>query len=249
MQNTKNFCLSFNFFNGFDSITDFEELSIEFQEKVVDFSNKINSQELITENTIIFERDREDFYKNLMSSINKLKDINAKLKDLIGLKIDLDKIEKDTLSVLCLKIQKIQDKINEKALKETLSQDDCDKFRIFYLHLEMFSKYVCPFVIDVKKTLEIAESKIHEKVDKINIEIMQSLKDPQTFAENLARIDFLADNFYFLQSNIKKRIDDILNIYKRETGPVGIRMLSMQLEKVKNGLRIMSEYSILAGED
>ena len=51
--------------HGFDTISNFENISKEFEEKVIDFSNSIKNQELMTENTIKFERDRKDLYKTL----------------------------------------------------------------------------------------------------------------------------------------------------------------------------------------
>ena len=57
--------------------------------------------------------------------------------------------------------------MNEKASKETLNQADCDEFRVYYQHLEMFSKCVVISVLDVKKSLEIAESKFLQKLRKL----------------------------------------------------------------------------------
>ena len=249
LQGIKKICLSFDFMHGFDTISNFENISKEFEEKVIDFSNSIKNQELMTENTIKFERDRKDLYKNLMLSISKLKEINKKFKDFLGTQIDLDELEIETLSVLSKKIENIKTSLNQEAIKETLSQADCDKFRVYYQHLEMFSKCISSSVIDVKETLEFAENKIFEKVDKITKEIMQNLKNPRSVAEKIVEAAFFADNIYIFQKNLKKKIKKVLNNYKGEAGQAGISALCMQLEIFPNGPRIISEYSVLAGED
>ena len=106
--------------------------------------------------------------------------------------------------------------MNEKASKETLNQADCDEFRVYYQHLEMFSKCVVISVLNVKKSLEIAESKIFAKVEKIKKEILESLKDPKTVAEKIVEAAFYANNLYIFQHIIKKQIDDILDAYKTQ---------------------------------
>ena len=113
----------------------------------------------------------------------------------------------------------------------------------------MFSKCISSSVIDVKETLEFAENKIFEKVDKITKEIMQNLKNPRSVAEKIVEAAFFADNIYIFQKNLKKKIKKVLNNYKGEAGQAGISALCMQLEIFPNGPRIISEYSVLAGED
>ena len=113
----------------------------------------------------------------------------------------------------------------------------------------MFSKCISSSVIDVKETLEFAENKIFEKVDKITKEIMQNLKNPRSVAEKIVDVAFFADNIYIFQKKINKMIDDIIAKYREENGQAGIATLSMQLEVIQNGSRIISEHSALAGED
>ena len=251
LQEIKKVCSSLDssFLHNFESIKSFENIYKEFETKVVDLSNTIKSQKLITRNTKKFEKDREDLYKNLMSAINKLKEINKQFKDLLGSNIDFDKLEKETISELNKKIEKIKNNINEETSKETLTQADCDKFRVYYQHLEMFSKCVSFSVIDVKETLKIAESKIFEKIDKINKEILLNFKNIRPFAEKIVEIAFFGENIYIFQKKINVLIDTILDKFRQENGQKGIAELSMQLENLPNGSRIISEHSALAGED
>ena len=113
----------------------------------------------------------------------------------------------------------------------------------------MFSKCVSFSVIDVKETLKIAESKIFEKIDKINKEILLNFKNIRPFAEKIVEIAFFGENIYIFQKKINMLIDTILDKFRQENGQKGIAELSMQLENLPNGSRIISEHSALAGED
>ena len=78
---------------------------------------------------------------------------------------------------------------------------------------------------------------------------MESLKDPKTVAEKIVEAAFYANNLYMFQHIINKQIDDILDGYKTQNGQGGINNLSMQLEILPKGSRIITEHSALVSED
>ena len=247
LQEIKKVCLSLNFLHEFDSIPDFEIISKELKEKIIDLSNSIKNRKLITENKIKIE----ELYKDLMSSIIKLKEVNVKFKDILCLQIDLDDLERETLAALVKNVEKIKTSISKELskLNESISQADCDNFCDYFQHMEIFSKCISPDIIDVKDALENAENKIFEKIDKITKEIMQNLKNPRSVAEKIVNVAFFADNIYIFQKKINEMIDVIIAKYREVYGQAGIATLSMQLEVIPNGSRIISEHSALAGED
>ena len=75
------------------------------------------------------------------------------------------------------------------------------------------------------------------------------MKDPKTVAEKIVEAGFYANNLYMFQHIINKQIDDILDGYKTQNGQGGINNLSMQLEILPKGSRIITEHSALVSED
>ena len=241
--------IKFNFLENFVKIFSYEEITNELKNRVIEYTEEKKNIELITEQTRNFIGERENLYKGINLSINKLKEISIKLNDFLGSKINLEDLLQQLITEIDIKLKIIEDKINEEASKEKLSQSDCDYLRVCYQHLDMFSKCVNSTTLDVKNKLESAEKKIFAKVETIKKEILNTLGDPGKVAEKLIDVAFFADNLYMFQAPINKIIDEILDKYKKLNGQAGISTLSMQLQTTDSGSRIIAEHSALAGED
>ncbi|CAF3698285.1 unnamed protein product [Rotaria sordida] len=97
---------------------------------IVELEKEINnlivqlSIDLISDDTTLFERQREEFFSNLMKLISTLRQINSKLKDLLPFRLDIEKLEEE----LKKKVTRLGDQLLTIASKTDLSQQDSDKF-------------------------------------------------------------------------------------------------------------------------
>ncbi|CAF1383648.1 unnamed protein product [Rotaria sordida] len=115
--------------------------------------------DLISDDTTLFERQREEFFSNLMKLISALRQINSKLKDLLPFRLDIEKLEEE----LKKKVTRLGDQLLTIASKTDLSQQDSDKFRMYYNHLLSFDRHVRMSDFDVRHMLDMAEEKILDK--------------------------------------------------------------------------------------
>ncbi|CAF1340976.1 unnamed protein product [Rotaria sordida] len=102
-----------------------------YADMIVELEKEINnlivqlSIDLISDDTTLFERQREEFFSNLMKLISTLRQINSKLKDLLPFRLDIEKLEEE----LKKKVTRLGDQLLTIASKTDLSQQDSDKFR------------------------------------------------------------------------------------------------------------------------
>jgi hypothetical protein len=120
---------------------------------------------------------------------------------------------------------------------------------MYYNHLVSFNKYVRLPGIDIQQVLEESRDKIFAKVDLLNQQIKNSIKDAVVVSATLVKIKFFAENLSMFEKYINDEIDNALKRYKASEGTAGITRLSVELEKSEVGARLIAEHSTLSGED
>ena len=209
---------------------------------IVELEKEINNREtqlnveLISDNTTRFEREREDFFNNLMKLISTLREINCKLKDLLPFPLNIEKLEEE----LKKKARRLSDQLRTIASKIDLSQRDFKKFCMYYNHLSDFN---------VRDVLEESDEKILEKVKSLCREIAVSSSDIAKITDMLIKVKLFAENLPMFNSKIHAEIDEALKTYKKENGILAITQLATALEKTDVGSKLIAEHACFAGED
>ncbi|CAF3541480.1 unnamed protein product [Rotaria socialis] len=220
------------------------DMICELEKMVIQLKNQLNV-ELVSDETTKFEIKREEFFSKLMRTIEILREINLKFKDILSSTIYADKIED-----LGKKIERISEQLLAKASRKELSSKDADDFRTYYNHLLSFEKYVrIPEIKSIRLVLDQSEEKILEKVRNLRKEIIESCSDAVKVCKMLIKMKFFAENLSMFDVNINTAIDKTLKVYKEEKGNLGMTSLTVELEKSDIGSRIISEHSCFSGED
>ena len=221
------------------------EMMISELEQLIDSFKKQLNVELWSRDTHQYEGKRETFFNSLTTVFNILKNMNIKLKDILPSPIDIEALKTDIKA----KVDKMRSQLNNRASKPELTVVDADEFRMYYNHLVSFNKHFHFLNIDVDQMLIDAENKILAKVDLWKQAIYKSLSDTVAVSSALVKIKFLGENLSMFDTKINEIIDEILKHYKEKEKSMGIMNLSVELQKTDVGARLISEHSILSGED
>ncbi|CAF4400626.1 unnamed protein product [Didymodactylos carnosus] len=232
-----------NLLKEIKSVVPFIEMISELEKLVNELKTQLNV-ELISGKTTKFEVKREEVFINLMKTLDRLRMINLKLKDVLSELLDVDKVEGD----LKKKVERISSQLIAKASKE-LSSRDADDFRMYYNHLLSFEKHVRIPEVNIRLVLEQSEEKFFEKLTFLRREIINSSSDTTNICEMLNKMKFLAENLSMFDTSINKEIDETLKNYKGKYGNVGIIRVTVELKKTDMGGRLISKHSCLSGED
>ncbi|CAF1312118.1 unnamed protein product [Rotaria sordida] len=222
----------------------YADMIVELEKEINNLIVQLNI-DLISDDTTLFERQREEFFSNLMKLISTLRQINSKLKDLLPFRLDIEKLEEE----LKKKVTRLGDQLLTIASKTDLSQQDSDKFRMYYNHLLSFDRHVRMSDFDVRHMLDMAEEKILDKVIFLSREIAASGSDVAKVAEMLIKMKFFAENLSMFDSKINAEIDEALKAYKIKVHTKAFMQLPIVLEKTDIGSRLIAEHACLAGED
>ncbi|CAM4908372.1 unnamed protein product [Rotaria socialis] len=201
--------------------------------------------ELISDETTKFETKREEFFSQIKKSISKLKEIDAKLQDVLPTPVNAKESEENLIA----KAKKICKQLLDTASKPELNQVECDHFRKYYEHLLAFDRHLSLPDVETHSTVDTYKAKVFEKVTLVCKEFANSGKDLEKAAELLVVVKSFAANLPMFDSQINTDIDEALKKSKEKHGPKHITDLSMTLERTDTGQRIMSEHTIFKGED
>ena len=231
------------------SVVKYSDMIDQIEAELNEIKNKLISIEFVTDDTKLFEGCREDHFKNLMISLSKVIESNSKIKDFLKAKLDTSALEAECIQVLKSKAGEIGNSLNSIASLEDIQMEQCNSFRSYYQHLEVFDKHVHLPGFNNKRFLSQSEEKINLKVFNLTKDIEVSGEDVEIVSQKLIRIKFLAENLTMFDKKINEVIDNILKTFKTKQGPAGISKLCMQLEKTDIGSNLIAEHSILAGEN
>ena len=231
------------------SVVKYSDMIDQIEAELNKIKNKINNLEIVTDDTKLFERNREDFFKNLMISLSKVIDSNLKIKDFLKAKLDISALEEECIQVLKSKAEEIGNNLNAIASLEDIQIVQCNNFRAYYQHLKDFDKYVHLPGFNNKRILLQSEEKINSKVLNLTKEIEVSGDNAETVSQKFIRIKFFAENLTMFDKKINREIDKALQNFKMKQGSAGISKLCMKLEKFDIGNRLIAEHSIFAGEN
>ncbi|CAM4841770.1 unnamed protein product [Rotaria magnacalcarata] len=251
LQKLKNFCTKNKsepvkeFSDAITKIVLYEDMCAELEKKVNYLKSQLNV-ELITEETKLFVGKRDSFFINLMELVNRLRTINAELKDFLLATFNLEKLEGQVKS----KIQVLGNQLLKLASQKELSLTECDNFRINYNHLLSIVAHVDLKGIDVKTSfLDKSEKNILENVISLSENIENSLSNVEEVAKSLCQMKFLAENLSMFDTKINAQIDKELNLFRTQQGALGIDQLVMILEKTEIGSQLIQEQTCFIGEN
>ncbi|CAF1002734.1 unnamed protein product [Adineta steineri] len=222
----------------------YNDMHSAFEKIIEQLRNQFNV-ELINDKTTKFERERDKFFNDLMKGITIIREISSKFKKILRFTLDIERLEANLRS----KVNGICKQLLDKASRPELSTRDTDDYRMYYYHLLSFEKYVHISGLTIRHVLEESEEKIFDKIRFLRREAIASSSNAVKVADLLIQMKFFAENLSIFDSNINKEIDETLKIYKDKEGSAGIMRLTVELEKNDVGTRIISEHSILTGED
>ncbi|CAF2848769.1 unnamed protein product [Rotaria sp. Silwood2] len=171
--------------------------------------------ELISDETTKFETKREEFFSQLKKSISKLKEIDAKLQDVLPTPVNAKESEEN----LKMKAKKIGKQLLDTASKPELNQVECDHFRKYYEHLIAFDKHLSLPDVEAQSTVDTSTVKVFEKVTSCCKEFANSGKDLGKAAEALVAVKLFAENLPMFDSQINTDIDEALKKSKEKHGP------------------------------
>ncbi|CAF3261739.1 unnamed protein product, partial [Rotaria sp. Silwood2] len=171
--------------------------------------------ELISDETTKFETKREEFFSQLKKSISKLKEIDAKLQDVLPTPVNA----KESQENLKMKAKKIGKQLLDTASKPELNQVECDHFRKYYEHLIAFDKHLSLPDVEAQSTVDTSTVKVFEKVTSCCKEFANSGKDLGKAAEALVAVKLFAENLPMFDSQINTDIDEALKKSKEKHGP------------------------------
>ncbi|CAF4058236.1 unnamed protein product [Rotaria magnacalcarata] len=201
--------------------------------------------ELISDETTKFETKREEFFSQLKKSISKLKEIDAKLQDILPTPVNAKESEEN----LIVKARKIGKQLLDTTSKPELNQVDFNHFRKYYEHLIAFDKHLSLPNVEIQSTVDTSKAQVFEKVTSFCKEFANAGKDLGKAAEMLVIVKSFAENLSMFDSQINTDIDEALKKSKEKHGAKYITDLSMRLQTTDIGQRVMSEHSLLKGED
>ena len=233
-----------NLFREITNIFLYADMIAELERETNHLKTQLNV-ELISDDTRLFERKRDEFFINLMKLISILREMNSKLKDILPFRLDIEQLEVELQN----KVTRLGNQLLTTASKTDLSQQDSDKFRMHYNHISSFTKHVSLFGFDAQHFLDASKEKILERIISLRREIVASSSDVAKVTEIIIQMKFLAENLSMFDNEINPEIDEALKIYKVKEGISGIMQLTMALEKTDIGGRLIVEHSCLAGED
>ena len=244
-------------FNIFEKKT-FEKLNQiknynETVDELVYFLNRIRKEVLDFDFKTGYDKERENFYKDLAKKLDFLKK-SKELKDHIHKSVlyDLDSFEKDVVPALKKKFQTVTDfgNILEKNIP---TKSEFDKFRISYENLVCFENNVKINDLDFKSFIDTISTSINKKLELLNESALKVDCSIENLARNLENLKKIADNLPHLNEMINEKIDEILlnfsNLSKSERG-LALAKLGTELEKSVDGvgLTIISEHRIFKGQ-
>jgi energy-coupling factor transporter ATP-binding protein EcfA2/uncharacterized protein YukE len=227
-----------------EKILSYTDMISLLQNKINHLKSQLNV-ELISDETARFDKNRDEFFSNLMTTINVLTEIKLKFEDILTSTIDIEMLKNE----LRKKIEIICKKLLDTAAKEDFSRRDADNFRKYYNHLLSIEKYIRLPELNIRHVLEQSEDKIFERVTSLRKQIQTSNSDVKNVSNILIKLKFLAENLSMFDSNINTEIDEVLKNYRGEQNNLGITNLAVELEKTEEGSRLISEHSCLSGED
>lgn len=202
--------------------------------------------DLITDETTRYQHKREEFFRNLNSSLNKLKEIDEKLSDVLTKPVHA----KESQEHLNTKVKRICDALLEVSCRPQLNENECNKFRKYYQHLLAINEHLTFPDAEVKEYLDESKSKILEKVTSVQNELSAMDKaDCEKASMILIEMKSLAENLMMFDTEINREVDRSLKSFKAKHGPAPLSKLSMKLQQSDVGMRIMSEHAILKAED
>ncbi|CAF4077726.1 unnamed protein product [Rotaria magnacalcarata] len=201
--------------------------------------------QLMSDETTTFETKREEFFGQLKKSISKLKEIDAKLQDVLPTPVNAKESEEN----LIVKAKKIGKQLLDTTSKPELNQVDFNHFRKYYEHLIAFDKHLSLPNVEIQSTVDTSKAQVFEKVTSFCKEFANAGKDLGKAAEMLVIVKSFAENLSMFDSQINTDIDEALKKSKEKHGAKYITDLSMRLQTTDIGQRVMSEHSLLKGED
>ena len=231
-------------FNEMNEVASQKDMIIGLQSLIDQRIAEVNV-ELVSDKTTRFERDRDEFFSNIMKSIQVLREMHGKFRDTAVFILNPAKIEED----LKRKVEKLGDQLRDLLRKFEPTRENCDRFWKFYSHLLSFKKCVDLPGFDVSHFLSEADDKLTEKMSSLCREVTDAGSDAQKVANVLIEMKSLAENVPMFNSKFNKEIDGSLRAFKEKQGPTGVMQLSMVLEQNDVGMRLISEHTTLAGED
>ena len=221
------------------------EMMISEVEQLIDSLKKQLNVELFSRDTHQYEGKRETFFTSLTVVFNTLKIMSTKLKGILSSPIDIEPVERD----IRVKVERMKTQLMNRASKSEFTAADADEFRMYYNHLASFNKHFHFLNIDAGQIFSDAESKILAQVDLWKQAVYNSTSNPIAVSSALVKIKFIAENLSMFDRRINQIIDEILKHYKEKEGSIGILSLSVEVQKTDVGARLISEHSILSGED
>ncbi|CAF0892446.1 unnamed protein product [Didymodactylos carnosus] len=117
--------------------------------------SKVMLNYMLSDETTKFEIKREEFFSNLMRTIEILRAINLKFKDILSSTSEVDKLQD-----LKTKIERISEQLITKASRKELSPKDADDFRSLFLYLIS----IAAMVIELFRTHPLPSREIEWKL-------------------------------------------------------------------------------------
>jgi hypothetical protein len=151
-----------SFLNNMKSISLYSDMISELKKKIIDLTKNLDV-ELTSDETTRFEVQRDQFFNNLAISLKALKSISVEFKNSFSSIFDVEKLEKE----LKEKVEELKRKLLVCASQNEFSSSGSDHFRMYYDHLISFDKYVRLSEAKVRHSLELAETKIFDKVTSV----------------------------------------------------------------------------------
>ncbi|CAF3045236.1 unnamed protein product [Rotaria sp. Silwood2] len=233
-----------SFLNNMKSIIFYSDMISELMNKIIDLTKNFDV-ELTSDETTRFEVIRDQFFNNLAVSLKALKSINSEFKSKFSSISNVEKLEKE----LKEKVEELKRKLLVYASKDEFSLSDSDYFRMYYNHLISCDKYIRLSEVRIRHSLELAETKIFDKITLLSKDIAKLDADITKVAELFVKMKFFAENFSMFDTKINGMIDDALKSYKTQQGSLILSQLTMALEKNDVGSRLIAEHSSLSAED
>eukprot|EP00298_Acanthocystis_sp_HF-20_P018889 c22051_g1_i5.p1 GENE.c22051_g1_i5~~c22051_g1_i5.p1 ORF type:complete len:2308 (+),score=699.29 c22051_g1_i5:197-6925(+) len=231
-------------------IPNYEELISDFKKAIIHLQEEINV-ELLSEQTTMNEEKRDEFFKEIAENLKRLNDFASKFRDFDIDSLDIKEMEREAHENMKKRANDMGQKLLEcvpNSADTMIPARNCDSFRKYYNHLVSLFKHIK--LPEIQTYLTKAEEKIFDKINRLRNEIKDSdPKEIEKVAELFMQIKFISENLPIFQETINLAIDESLKNYKTKSGANALASLCMIFEIHDIGSRIISEHSILKGED
>ena len=247
--NAENFDKSFeNLLETLAQVESFEKVKKSIPEKIQVMKQELSHEKLINEKTKKWKSSRDGYYEALNKKIMNL----MRITTLEGLNIEAESVIHDAIEKLqaqALNLYTSTEALAKQVFEqETIRNDDLKQLNMNLNNIISLEKHLkAPLKIEM--TFDKIEQQFISSLSKWEGDIEREGQSDQT-PLRLIKMKKMAENIEQFNSEIDKRINEILQSYQQKFHIKGIVRLGQQLNQDKSGgygQRIVSDYKCFQG--